>query len=263
MAVQSTSTITNYPFILDGNPYHRDNETILQDAGRATPLVYGTVMSQIASTSKWVPLTDVSPALTAAKMVCGTNGGNLAAWQAVGDGSFKITVDGILHDITGLVFTAVASLADVVGIIQSKVAGKFDVFYDQVANVFTFASPTFGVSSSSITVLTAGSAGTDISGAGFLNGLTGTGTVTAATGGTGSELPSGIYFGDDITAAKLVAGDVTGPILVGSGVAIDESQIVLENSLTLNSIVSQTMKTIRATLASVGILAKQTTTTTA
>lgn len=57
----------------------------------------------------------------------------------------------------------------------------------------------------------------------------------------GSNVARGVYIGEDIAAATLVAGDVANcPIVVlGHGGCIaDASQLVLENSLTLNSVCS-------------------------
>jgi hypothetical protein len=59
-------------------------------------------------------------------------------------------------------------------------------------------------------------------------------TNLAATDGT--ALAQGIYVGPEIAAADLVAGDVTdASILVGEA-SVDETQLVLENSLTLDSV---------------------------
>ena len=118
MSVQNRTDFTNYVFVRSGSTFTRENETILQDAARATPLLKFTVMAQIAATKKWVPLTDVAA-------------------------------------------------------------------------------------------------------------LDGTNTAR------------GIYVGEDITAAALVAGDVTVcPILVGFGCTVDRQLIVLENALTLDSVCS-------------------------
>lgn len=120
MALQGRVDQKNFPFFLGGSTMARDAETILTNAGRVTPLVFGTVMAQVASSKKWVPLTDV------------------------------------------------------------------------------------------------------------------------AASATGENVARGIYVGDDITAAALVAGDVTNcPIVVGGvGVTVDAQQLVLENSLTIDSVVS-------------------------
>ena len=247
-------TINTHPWDLGGDGVIKDDKTILQDAGRTAVLEFLTVMAEKQSDGKLIPLTDINPALTGAYMVCGANGGNLAAWQAVGDGSFKISVDGTELDITGLVFTAVVALTDIPGIINTALAGKARCIYDALADVFTFESTTQGLPNSSITVLTAGSAGTDISGTGFLNGLTTVGTVTAATGEVTASLPAGIYMGEELTAAAIVAADITDVhLLIGKDKMIDEDMIVLENSLTLASVISATGLTIRQHLQNMGI----------
>lgn len=256
---ESKLTLQNQPWDLGGNGIFKDDKTVLQDAGRGTTdMAFLTVMATKQSDGKLIPLTDINPALTSAKMVCGANGGNLAAWQAVGDGAFKINVDGTLHDITGLVFTAVVALTDVIGIIKAAVAGLFDVEYDALGDVFTFVSKKSGLPASTITVLTAGSAGTDISGTGFLNGLTTVGTVTAATGETTASIPSGLLMSDDIAAALIVAGDVDDqPLLIGGGKLVDEDLIILENSLTLASVIVADGRTIRQHLQDLGIFPRK------
>lgn len=251
---ESKLTLQNQPWDLGGNGIFKDDKTVLQDAGRSTDLAFLTVMAIKQSDGKMIPLTDINPALTGAKMVCGANGGDLAAWQAVGDGAFKIFVDGTEHDITGLVFTSVVALTDVIGIIKAAVAGLFDVEYDALGDVFTFVSKKSGLPASSIAVLTAGSAGTDISGTGFLNGLTTVGTVTVATGEATESIPAGLLMSDDIASATIVAGDVDDqPLLIGGGKLVDEDLIILENSLTLASIIVATGKTIRQHLQDIDI----------
>ncbi len=251
---ESKLTLDTFPWDLGGKGKVHDDKTILQDATRTTILPFLTVMAEQASDGKLVPLTDLDPALTAASMECGANGGNLAAWQAVGDGSFTIEVDGVSLDVTGLVFTAVAALTDIAGIINIGLGLRALCFYDAIGDVFTFVSPKTGLPASSITVLTAGSAGTDISGTGFLNGLTTVGTVTAATGEETTAIPAGLFMGDDIAAATIVAGDVDDQVLlVGSDKMIASNAIFLENTLTLDSVVTSTGKTIRQHLELLGI----------
>lgn len=78
--------------------------------------------------------------------------------------------------------------------------------------------------------------------------------TAVATGTNGESVPSGIYRGSAIPAASIVAGDVTGAdILVGGPVIFDEDALVIENALTLDSIVVDTDKTIRAELISLGL----------
>lgn len=271
------------------------------------------------------------PSDTRAKMVCGANGGVIGAYTALSDASFRATINGTQRDIgpvdltgattfndilsefnvillpfnaymeydeTADVFTlyslivgdqstltvlsAAASGTDISGasylngatgvgtvtqgtggsgfgvvfadLINAKALGRFHCVYNGTAFVFT--SPISGPGST-VSVLSAvsGGSGTDISGASYLNGLTGTGTAVAGTGGQGEDLPMGIYMGQDIAAADIAAGDVTGvPILTGGyGVRIWSDILVIENSLTLNSVVQRKQKTIEYCLAELGV----------
>jgi hypothetical protein len=85
MTVQSRADQANLAFILSGNSLFRDNETILTDAARVAPLVFGTVMAKVSASGKWVPFTDptavdgtatargvyIGPDITAAALVAG------------------------------------------------------------------------------------------------------------------------------------------------------------------------------------------------
>lgn len=82
--------------------------------------------------------------------------------------------------------------------------------------------------------------------------------LTDVTATDGSAVNLGLYVGPDITAAALVAGDVTGvDILIGSDVTVDSANITLENSLTLNTIVGTVINqtTIYNLLRKTGIFA--------
>ena len=136
MAVESRLNQTNYNIILSGETLVKDNETLLQDAGRTTALARGTVMARIAATGKWVPLTNVA----------------------------------LL---------------------------------------------------------------------------------------TGEGVARGIYMGEEVTAAALVAGDVTGRlILVGGAATLSSDEVILENSLTAATVVAGgtlAARTIADDLAAVGL----------
>lgn len=60
MTVQVTTQNDTRDLILSGQGISPDQETILTDAGRTTPLEFGTVMSKVAASQKWVPLSDVA-----------------------------------------------------------------------------------------------------------------------------------------------------------------------------------------------------------
>ena len=136
--------------------------------------------------------------------------------------------------------------AQAASIIEVASGGKLECKFD--GSAFTVYSLKPGYDSA-VSVLSAvsGGSGTDISGASYLNGLTGTGTVTAGVVSSGEDLPAGIYMGEDIAAADIAAGDIEYcPILIGgSNVHIAEDLLVIENSLTLNSVIVSQAKTIK------------------
>ena len=53
----------------------------------------------------------------------------------------------------------------------------------------------------------------------------------------GSALPAAIYVGEPITAAALVAGNVTDCPVITSGIRFDEDQLVLENDVDLDDVI--------------------------
>lgn len=74
----------------------------------------------------------------------------------------------------------------------------------------------------------------------------------------GLHIPKGIFMGDALTAAAIVAGDVDDqPIIIGGNVYVDENQIVLEGSATLDTVIS-TGDTIRNELLKLGIISEDT-----
>jgi hypothetical protein len=185
---------------------------------------------------------------------------SVSVLSAVGGGAgTDISGAGYLNGLTGT-GTATAGTggigASITSVINAAALGKFRVEWDASGNNLIFLAP----SGQAITVLSAvaAGAGTDISGAGYLNGLTGTGTVTAPTG---EQIPMGIYRGEEIAAATLVAGDVTNQSIVvgGQGLIVDLAQLVLENSLTVNSVIVSKQKTVAAVLREIGIFANTTT----
>tara|TARA_R110002167_G_scaffold37037_1_gene116428 strand:- start:314 stop:1759 length:1446 start_codon:yes stop_codon:yes gene_type:complete len=101
-------------------------------------------------------LTDAS-----ASLVCGLNAeSDYKVWKLVTDGSLKITLDGGAEDVVGsLDFSAASSMAGVAAVIESGLAAGTCKW---TGSRFIFKSGTTGVAST-ITVLTAGATGTDIS----------------------------------------------------------------------------------------------------
>jgi hypothetical protein len=176
-------------------------------------------------------------------------------------GGTDISGAGFLNGLTGTAVLVQGAGSDEAGltmadVINAKAAGRFTALWDGVQ--FSFISPTLGVDSA-ISVLTAGTVGTFISGAGYLNGLTGTGTATAGTGLDGSHLPAGIYRGGKILAASIAAADTSGEILLPGSIIVNENELVLENSLDLDTtVIPEAHMTIRAYLNKIGIFPQTT-----
>lgn len=109
---------------------------------------------------------------------------NVALWNAILTGSFRITIDGVSRDVTGIDFssTTIADMATVAGHIQlalrTVTGGMETVEWETDHFIITSgAIPSL----SSITVTSSNGIGTDISGAGAFTGLatsTGFGVVT-------------------------------------------------------------------------------------
>ena len=87
--------------------------------------------------------------------------------------------------------------------------------------------------------------------------------LTDVTATTGAATARGIYVGEPVASADLVAGDVTGAAILvgGDGITVDTQQVVLENSLTLNTVVGATSvnaRLIADDLANIGIFVEST-----
>ena len=130
---------------------------------------------------------DAHATYTPAYLTGGTSAqSNVALWDSVSDGSFRITVDGTAYNIDGIDFTApVTSMAEVAAAIQVQIragtGGTETVAWNTNKFIITSGDTT---SSSAILVLetSTGTVGTDISGAGASDWMdcdTGNGTVTA------------------------------------------------------------------------------------
>jgi hypothetical protein len=136
-------------------------------------------------------------------------GGNSAEsafnnWLAVLDGSFAITINGTLRNVTGINFTGVTSMEDVATKIQTAIRALTTSTETVVWSTDHFViSSILTTSSSAITVTSAAGAGTDISGAGASNWMdcnVGSGVVTAAVLNRAAD------------ASKLVRLDTNGQI---------------------------------------------------
>jgi hypothetical protein len=84
---------------------------------------------------------------------------------------------------------------------------------------------------------------------------------TDETATNGTAIPQGVYLGDDIAFADIVAGDVTDlAILVGDAI-LDATQLVIENSLTVDTVITvgaTDLRTVRDRMAGRGIFIEDT-----
>ncbi|MCK5127573.1 MAG: hypothetical protein KAR42_15055 [candidate division Zixibacteria bacterium] len=78
----------------------------------------------------------------------------------------------------------------------------------------------------------------------------------------GTAIPQGIYLGQEIAAATLVAGNVVDSlILVGGALTIDVNQLVIENSKVLTTVITvgtTDLRTVRDHMANRGIFVEST-----
>jgi hypothetical protein len=80
-------------------------------------------------------------------------------------------------------------------------------------------------------------------------------TDETAVDGTASNF--GLFVGDDIAFADLVAGDVLDAPIITSGVTIDEDKLTIENAKTLDTVIGATTvdaRTVRDELRKVDII---------
>ena len=240
MSIQVRTDNTNYTFVLNGTALDRGGLTLEQDAARAAILETFTVLAEKVATVA----------------TTGTAGGS-----NVGDGTV----------------TAVAKLADG----KAAIVGDYVLTCTaEVANggVFSLVDPNGALITNSL-VLTAGAGAASIFEAGGLIFTITDGaedfdeddvfTITVTAVGKlvpldpsavdGSQLFAGIYTQADITAAAIVAGDVTDIKMITGGKAciIDEEQLVFENSVTLETQL-QDGRTLRKVMADIGIFTTET-----
>ena len=109
---------------------------------------------------------------------CGTGLATMATWQAITAGSVTITLAGKTYLVPALNLSAATDMDDVALTIQTGFRtaiasdeGNVRWFWDQAAHTTGFFALWF--TNGTTSYLTAGTSGTDISGASYMNGLTG------------------------------------------------------------------------------------------
>jgi len=151
--------------------------TLAEQGSQATSGSAGPLVMQSKNTIK-APAT-YTPAL----LTGGTNATSvIGTWNAVTDGSVRITIDGTQRDVSGLDFNADADMDAVAATIQAGIRAATSSTETVVWSTNKFiVSSVNTTATSAITVASSAGVGTDISGAGATNFMdcdTGNGTVT-------------------------------------------------------------------------------------
>jgi hypothetical protein len=143
MSVQARADQQNFPFVLTGEALTR-TETLLTDAGRTTPLVFGTLMAKIAATGKWVPFTDetaVDGTAIARGIFCGDDvaAADLVAGDVVDQpiyegGCFTFDTQQLVIENSKLLTTVVDAGAVSAHTVQDDLE-KFGMFAEQTVDI--------------------------------------------------------------------------------------------------------------------------------
>ena len=238
MAVQVSRDNLSVPFIRSGVSLSDDNGVIEQDAGRSAVLKNLTVMAKKNLT---VPTTGTAGTNTGngtvTAVAAGVGGIQLLVGIYVLTCTFAVTNGGVfkLEDPNGNIIADNLTLRVGAGLLTSFSVGGL---------VFTITDGSTDFAADDEFTITTVAVGKYI--------------PLDPAGVDGSQLFAGIYLGEEITAAALVAGDIaTSPMLVGGNCTIDENQLVFENSAALTTLQSDG-KTIEQAMAVYGIFPEAT-----
>lgn len=238
MAVQVRLNIDTTPFVHHGVPASVDNATIAQDATRTAALARYTLMGK-----------RLAAAGTPVAGGSNTGNGTVTAFALSGVGTPKVG---------NYAFTCITAVAN---------GGIFNLI-DPDSNIVAQVALNAGAGATTVVIaggleFTVTDGSTD-----FAAADTFTLPVTSVSNAwlpydpaavDGVNIPAGIYMGDTIAAATIVAGTVTdNPIITGGYVFVDEDQIVIENSATLDGTIVPGGGTIRTELMKLGIIPEAT-----
>lgn len=113
-------------------------------------------------------------------LTCGTIGTTtVATWAAITDGSVTFDIDDTEYEVEDIDFTGCTTLDQVAAKIQDALNEEMENCIAFVRYAATGTKFVVWVTSGEVSYLTAGASGTDISGASYMNGLTGTGVLSA------------------------------------------------------------------------------------
>jgi len=237
MTMQSQSDLNGTPRFLSGTTFAKDNATIQQDAARVAALATYTVMAMVGTS---VPATGTADAGNTGDGTCTAVA--FAAGGPIREGTFTLEC-----------VTAVTN-----------------------GGIFELRDPDDNVIAAPLVMTAGAGAATEFAAGGLFFTLTDGATdfvsgdlfTIAATAVdkwipfnpsavNGGKTPAGIFVGDAITAAALVAGDVaTQPIVIGGLATFDPTRIVFDDGSTDIDTVIQGGQTVRQALAKLGLYAE-------
>lgn len=236
MGVQARVDIDTTSFVIGENlrALRRDAETFEQDAGRSAVLAQFTLMAK-----KPVTIPTTGAATGTGDGTCTAVAAAAGSVPTVGDWiltcTFAVTNGGVfkLEDPNGNLIADTLTLRVGAGLLTTFVAGGLTF-------TITDGSTDF-VAADLFTIAVAEN---------------GKGVPFDAEAVDGSEIPSGIFMGADITAAALVAGDVVDNAVIYSGLKFDEAKLVFDNGTDTLDTVMATGRTIRAELELMDLVAQ-------
>lgn len=241
MAVQSSTSNLNFPFILSGVSFVRDSLTLLQDAARTLVLAIYTIMAQVAVT---VPTTGTA------------DGGNTGNGTVTG----VALIAGLLPRVGTWTLECITAVADG-GVFKLTDPGGNIIRNDLAMTAGAGLATTFYVPEVGLTFIITDAATDFIVGDKFTIAVTASGKWVPfdPDAVNGAQIPRGILLSDSVTAAALVAGDVVDQaILTGGGCTVDGQQIVFDDGVSTVDTVLAGGQTVRDALAIYGIFIEDT-----
>lgn len=237
MEVQVSQNNRTKPFVLFSNPNALKQDGVIgQDAARSAILYPFTVLGKLKST------------VAATAAITGTGDGTCTAIAKLADGKSLIPGTYNLECTAAVTNGGTFKLEDPNGALVAD--GLVITAGAGAATVFNVGGLTFTITDGA----------TDfIVGDAFAIIVTANGDYWPLKPDAvdGRAEVAGIYVDGQIAAADLVAGDISDCQIMIADAYVDENQIVLENSLTLDSVLPSG-KTVREELAQIGIIAEDT-----
>lgn len=138
---------------------------------------------------------------TAGNLTTADISANLNNFKTVTNGALNLTIDGTVTQVTGLDFTSVNTLADIVTVLNNQ---NLDIYIELVENTIKFTSKRYGTESGVTVAASTGEGITDLYGTDYFKGADA--TIAAGTNASGQTLAQAVkaaqqqvYFGGVLT----------------------------------------------------------------